>query len=432
MRSRHQGAENVGVGSSDSPLCVNAERVLRRIEELAGIGATPEGGVTRLGFSAADREAQRYLADEARRSGLVVDVDSAGNVLMRRAHGPSTGRSVLFGLHLDTVRNGGRLDGAYGVVGALEVLERLDEAGVETALKPVAVAFSNEEGALFQQPFWGSLSLTGRIDDLPRDPRDLNGLSLREPLRLAGGDLDALETAAWPQGSIAAYLELHIEQGPVLERTGFPIGVVDSIVGRIVIDVDITGQAGHAGTTPMPGRRDALVAAGQIVQAAERLAAERQLCRVATVGRLSLQPGSTNVIPGAVSLTAELRDGSRSRLVTAEREFRGEAALIGKQTGCEVKAKASLRVDPEDADPRIRDIVATVASRLGLTHTTTPSGAGHDAQVMASAAPFGMIFVPSQDGLSHVPQEYTAPEDLVDGADVLLNSVLALTRGSAA
>lgn len=404
---------------------VDAARLLRRIDELGGIGRTPQGGVTRPAFSSEDREAQRYIRGEALAAGLHTRVDPAGNVIISRSSRPAPHPVVLMGSHLDTVINGGRLDGAYGVVAALEVLQTVVESGLRTEHEPVAVAFANEEGALFPQPFWGSMALSGQSARLPADPRDRHGNSLAEPLRRAGGDLEHLSHAAWPHEAIRAYLELHIEQGPVLEGLGVPIGVVTDIVGRAAFDVHIEGQAGHAGTTPMSRRQDAAVAASHVVLAAERMATTAGLCRVATAGRLALHPGATNVVPGSAYVSVELRDESEERLSGATAFFVDELASISGRTGCSVRAEEVLRTTPVPTDLRLRDVIASVAKDLGVEYASLPSGAGHDAQIMASVAPTGMIFVPSVNGLSHTPEEDTADDDLVTGAEVLLWAALS-------
>ncbi|GGX80181.1 Zn-dependent hydrolase [Streptomyces minutiscleroticus] len=414
--------------ASSLALDIDAERLLRRIEELGRIGADPAtGGITRTGFSAADREARAYLMDEARAAGLFPAVDAAGNIVVRRRHtGQHTAdRQVLMmGSHLDTVVDGGRLDGAYGVLAALEVLQTLVESGVGLRHEPVAVAFANEEGALFPQPFWGSMAAAGRITDLPEEPCDHQGRPLRNALRLAGGDLDALGSACWPEQSVAAYLELHVEQGPVLERSGSRIGVVEAITGRIVLTLEIQGAAGHSGTTPMDARCDALGAAARVVLAAEHIARQRKLCRVATVGRLDPYPNTPNTIAGAVRMTVDLRDTDVWRAGDAEETLRAMLHDIAEATGTRIEVVAETRSDPVFTDPRLRETIVRSADELGLPHEKLPSGAGHDAQFMAGITPIGMIFVPSIGGVSHVPQENTAPEDLAAGARVLLRTAL--------
>ncbi|MFD8567239.1 Zn-dependent hydrolase [Streptomyces sp. NPDC059639] len=410
-------------------LRIDGARLLRRIDELARIGADPLGGVTRPAFSAEDRQAQQYVRAEAAGAGLRTEVDQAGNVIIRRAHDMVPGPVVLMGSHLDTVLNGGRLDGAYGVLAALEVLQTVVEAGVELVHEPVAVAFANEEGALFPQPFWGSMALTGQTDRLPDDPRDRHGDSLAGPLHLAGGDLAQLGRAAWPPRSVRSYLELHIEQGPVLEELNLPIGVVTDIVGRVVYDVRVRGRAGHAGTTPMGRRRDAAVAMSHVVIAAERTATTAGRCRVATAGCVTVSPGATNVIPSEARISVEFRDESAARIADAATSFVAELRAVSELTGCEIVAEETLRTVPVPTDPALRDLIAACAEDLGHGHTRLPSGAGHDAQIVAEVAPTGMIFVPSLKGLSHTPEEDTAPADLVAGADVLLQAALALGAG---
>ncbi|MEU6530763.1 Zn-dependent hydrolase [Streptomyces sp. NPDC046928] len=422
------------VHGTDRPLSldIDADRLLGRIDALGRIGLDERtGGITREGFGAADREARGFLMDEARGAGLVPEVDAAGNLIVRSrprlGEHPGERRALMMGSHLDTVVNGGRLDGAYGVLAALEVLQTLTDSGVHLPYEPLAVAFANEEGALFPQPFWGSMAIAGRLAALPREPRDHDGRPLREALRLAGGDLDALGSAGWPHGSVAAYLELHVEQGPVLERSGSRIGVVDAITGRAVLTVEVRGAAGHSGTSPMDGRQDALAAAGRVVLAVEHIARDRGLCRVGTVGRLDLHPNTPNTIPGSVRLTVDLRDTDVWRVATAEETLRRTLRTIAAATGTEIEVVAETRSDPVSTDPVLRAAIACSADELGLSHEVLPSGAGHDAQMVADIAPIGMIFVPSIGGISHVPEEDTAPADLVAGARVLLRTALRVT-----
>ncbi|WP_101790917.1 M20 family metallo-hydrolase [Nonomuraea indica] len=406
---------------------IDGARLLGRLRRLAEIGADERGGVTRLGFSPEDLRGRDYVAEEAARAGLSARVDAAGNLIVR---GPRRGgRPVLMmGSHLDTVRHGGPLDGAYGVLAGLEVLQQL--APRETAMEPVLVAFANEEGARFPCPFYGSLAVTGRLDRGADEIADERGVTLREALRACGGDPEALESARWRPGSIAAYLELHIEQGPHLETTGTTIGVVGGIVGRTVLDIEVRGQAGHAGTTPMKARADALAAAARVVLEVERLAGDDGRCAVATVGRLSVEPGVTNVIPGLVRMTAELRDGDRERLRAAEEELARRLAAV-EGSGVRVTAEVSDRIAPVPTDPVLCSVIAAEAGELGYSHCPIFSGAGHDAQIVAAVAPIGMIFVPSRNGVSHVPEEFTADAELVAGARVLLAAAWRCARTAA-
>ena len=407
-----------------SKVSIDAERLLGRIETFAGIGRNTTGGIDREGFSLADDAARAKLLRQAERAGLVGSVDAAGNVLVRGPAATPGRRTLLIGSHLDTVVNGGRLDGAYGVLAGLEVLQTVVEAGVELSNEPVVVAFANEEGARFPQPFWGSKALAGRLGELPAEPLSHDGVPLREPLARAGGDLDRLDTAAWPPGSVAAYLELHVEQGPVLERSGAPIGVVSGITGRTVLAIELHGVAGHAGTTPMELRHDPLPTAARMVLAIEALAREQRLCRVATVGRFAVRPNSPNTIAEEVHLTVDLRDCDPVQLELAEHAVRNLVATIDEERHIRVTVSVDTRSGPAQADQALQELIVDSADELGYRYQKLPSGAGHDAQIVAGIAPIGMIFVPSIGGLSHVPDEDTAPADLVAGAEVLLRTAL--------
>lgn len=409
-----------------SGLRVDGARLIEFVESLAEIGADPAGGITRLGLSPQEKEARAFLRERCAAAGLEAETDPAGNLLIRR---PATGTRradapvLLVGSHLDTVVRAGRLDGAYGVVAAIEVLNVLHERGVDLPVEMVAVAFANEEGALIQSPFWGSRALAGSLED-GLAATDRAGRPVGPYLALAGGSPERLADAAWQPGSIAAYLELHIEQGPWLERHAVPVGVVEGIVGRIIFDIDVAGEAQHAGTTPMPERHDALVAAAEIILAVKGIAADQAVCATGTTGYGEISPNVTNAVPGHVRLTAELRDVDPVRLAAGESALRMQCARVAARTGCAVDVRASARSRPVSTDPALREVIREAADFLELAHLTMPSGAGHDAQIVAQLAPIGMIFVPSKRGISHSPAEDTAPGDLIDGANVLLHSVI--------
>lgn len=406
-----------------STLRVNAQRLLDRLQALAGIGADGRGGVTRMAFTPEDHAARQWLRETLAASGLEARTDAGANLVAHRPGALAGPPVLMIGSHIDTVAGGGRLDGAYGVIAAMEVLTTLHERGIETAAPVVAIAFTNEEGATFPLPMWGSRVVTGTLDGVDLGARDRTGRSLGDALAEAGGDLDRLASARWQPGSVAAFLEAHIEQGPVLERTGRDIGVVDAVVGRLMHDVVLRGRAGHAGTSPMDGRRDALVAAARVVEAVRRLALDGP-CQAATVGRLDVEPDMSNVVPGRVSLSTDLRAAERDRLALADRELRAELGRIAAGAGVEIEVAAVDEIRPAPMDPRLRAVIQAAADGLGHPWMTLPSGAGHDAQVMATLAPAGMLFVPSRDGISHSHSEHTDEAQLVRGADVLLHSVL--------
>lgn len=419
----HTDGEPAGATPPPKP-DIDGHRLLTRIRELAKIGADARGGVTRLGFSAEDRDGIAYVAEQARQAHLSVMVDPAGNLIVRRPGALPMRPVLLMGSHLDTVIHGGPLDGAYGVVAALDVLQALTEHSVPMRFEPVVIAFANEEGALFPCPFWGSLALTGGLTHTPDTLLDRSGRALRAPLTAVGGDPDRVAAARWADGSIGAYLELHIEQGPILESDGRRIGVVEGITGRTVLAVDVHGTAGHAGTVPMDLRTDALAAAARVVLAVEEVARGRRLCSVATVGRLDVDPGVTNVVPGAVRMIVDLRDLSPERLRIAEHALTEEFARVASETGARVEATVTDRIPGTATDPELRAAIGAAADDLGLASLPMASGAGHDAQIVASRAPIGMIFVPSRGGLSHVPEETTDDNDLVAGARVLMRAAV--------
>jgi beta-ureidopropionase / N-carbamoyl-L-amino-acid hydrolase len=400
---------------------VNAARLLRMIDELAQIGADASGGVSRLGFTPEEDAARAYLADVAREAGFNARVDEAGNLIVRMSAKPTRRPALLIGSHIDSVARGGRLDGAYGVVAGLEALMTLAEHSVGDCCEPVLAAFANEEGALFPCPFWGSLAMAGRTPEMSD--------CFREALARAGGDPRHVQRAAWPADDVAAYLELHIEQGPVLERMQTPIGVVDGIVGRTIFEIGVQGKQNHAGTTPMDARTDALVVASRLVLAIDALSRRYGLCSVSTTGRLDIEPGMVNVVPGKVTLSAEIRDARPENLARAEAAVLAALRDAEASSGARVEVTVTMRAEPVPTDPALRAVIAAAADSLGLPHLTLPSGAGHDAQIIASLAPVGMIFVPSQDGISHSPAESTTAEDLINGANVLTAAASALISG---
>ncbi|MFG1644979.1 Zn-dependent hydrolase [Amycolatopsis sp. NPDC049252] len=418
-----------GPAAAARPL-VDGDRMLNLLREVSGFGAHPGGGVTRTGLSPEDTAARDHLARRCRAGGLRTSTDQAGNLIVRRANADPAAPVVLMGSHLDTVARGGRFDGAYGVIAACEVVRTLAHADRRPAWEPVAIAFTNEEGAHYAYPFLGSLALTGGVDvDRADSLVDPAGTPLRAALRRAGGDLDTINDAAWPPGSIGCYLELHIEQGPLLEARGIPVGLVETITGRTVLDITVTGTQGHAGTTPMELRRDALTVAAHVVLVVQRLAGQQDRCAVATVGVLNPRPNVTNVIAGRVRLTAELRDGDRQRLQSAEDGLRIELARLAKATDTGIEVRSHRVAEPTATSELARNAIRCATDDLGLPHLALDSGAGHDAQIVAGIAPIGMIFVPSHDGVSHAPEEHTDDHDLVAGAETLLNTVLHLPTG---
>jgi N-carbamoyl-L-amino-acid hydrolase len=405
---------------------VNRHRLLGRLRRLAEIGRAPGGGITRPGFSEVADEANTLVAAFAREGGLHTRIDAGGNLLISR---PSSGEAVpavLLGSHLDTVVDGGWLDGAYGVLAGLEVLQTLVDQGVVLLTDVVVVAFANEEGTLFPQAFWGSIVLAGMLDALPKCPTDYYGNPLAPALARAGGNLSDLGSAVWPAERLAGYLELHVEQGPVLESESAQIGVVDAIVGRTVLQVDFRGSAAHAGTTPMDDRRDPLVAAAKLTTFVQELPRRTQTCQVGTVGRLQVTPNSPNTIAGHVRMTVDLRGPRLERLDQAEALVHAEVSALAHRSNLRATVVKVVGSQPADMNADLREAISASAEHLGLAYRHISSGAGHDAQIMSRITPTAMIFVPSIGGVSHVPSENTADGDLVAGAEVLLHTVFRL------
>ncbi|MFC4121895.1 Zn-dependent hydrolase [Nonomuraea zeae] len=403
---------------------VDAGRLMEHITALAAIGATPDGGVTRLAFSPEDVEGRAYVARLMAEAGLAVRVDPAGNLIGTRPGIDPGAATLVLGSHIDTVVNGGAYDGAYGVLAAIEVARTLAERGVRLACGLAVVAFCDEEGGHGTMGMLGAHGFAGALPPGIAKVLDERGVPVGDLLAAVGGDAERLPEAAWAPGDIAAYLELHVEQGDVLERRGVPIGVVESIAGRVNVSVTVEGVAGHAGTTSMDHRSDALVAAARVVLAVRAIAAEEGVVLRATTGTCSVGPGMWNVIPGRVRLGVEFRDVSADRLDAALARLAGAAGEIAAADGVTVTVEPGARTTPVACDPRLRDLVAGAARERGLDCHHLPSGAGHDAQIVARVAPIGMIFVPSEGGISHAPGEHTAPHHLVWGADVLLSAVL--------
>ena len=394
------------------------------LEALARIGATPDGGIDRRSFGDADLAARAWFDARARRAGLRTRVDAAGNHSAILGAGE---RTFLLGSHLDSVPNGGNFDGALGVVAALHVLLAAQAAAVELPVALEAIDFSDEEGTLVG--LLGSWALTGTLTRealaAPRGGRE----ELVAGLARAGLREDALWDARRDPASLRGYLELHIEQGPVLERAGAQIGVVTAIFGSRAFRLHFLGAADHAGTTPMGERRDAGLAGAAFTVGANELVVREFPGAVTTVGDLRLEPGAFNVIPGRASLALEFRAADEGRLDRIEQALldvaRGEAAARGVEL--EVAPVGCWRATPLDAG--CVDAVERAAERLGLRAMRIASGAGHDAQALAGITPAGMVFVPSVGGVSHDPRELTPWVDCVNGAEVLLGAALELAAG---
>ncbi len=406
------------------PLSINPPRLNRNLAALGRIGEVEGGGMMRVAFSDADVAGREFVGGLMRAAGLTVRTDAAGNIIGRKEGSEPGLPAIALGSHTDTVPNGGKYDGALGVVAAVEGAQTLVERGQQLRHPLEVIIFTNEEGTGFHRWLLGSRAMAGLLEPADYTAVDDAGVSLGERLAAVGGDLSRIDTARRHSGEVAAYFELHIEQGPNLERSGVPIGVVSGITGRAVFAVSVVGKANHAGTTPMGERQDALAAAAQLTLAVQGVAAREEICRVATVGRLEVSPNAVNVVPGAVSMGVEFRDLYPNGLTAAETVLRRRAMEIAAAAGVEITVELLESTPPVLLPAGMQELVGRAAEQGGLAHITLPSGAGHDAQAMAAIAPAGMVFVPSVDGVSHAPEEYTCPEDCGNGGQTLLNLLL--------
>jgi len=398
---------------------VNGPRLHRWLLELSNFGAREDGGIDRVAFSDADIEGRRYVRSLMEEAGLDVRVDLVGNILGRREGTIPGLPPIMVGSHLDSVPAGGNYDGPLGTLGALEGVRTLQDAGIELRHPVDVVVFVNEEGGKT-----GSRVMAGEFRAQELELESASGFTIGEGIRRLGGDPERLAEAQVGPGEVAGFLELHVEQGAVLEKSGIQVGVVEGIVGIRRWDAVVHGAANHAGTTPMDQRRDALLGAAQLVEAVNRAATSMEGSQVATVGRIQASPGAPNVIPGEVVLSIEVRALEMRRIQEVMDEIQREADAIGAENGTPIELNEFYLSGAAPTDDRFRGWVESAAADLGLTHRRMPSGAGHDAQAVAHFAPMGMVFVPSVGGLSHHPEEYSRPEDIEAGANVLLGALL--------
>jgi len=419
----------IGKGQDDSASRpqVSADRLWRTLEEYARYGATAAGGVDRPVFSAADAEARRRFAADCRALGLETRVDAAANVVATRPGGGPL-PAILIGSHLDSVPDGGRYDGALGVLCALEAMRALVAHGAPTRHPVSIVSLTGEEATPFGTSTFGSRALTGRLPDVADNVLP-DGRAVRAALREAGGDWERLSSAREDLGPLATFLEVHIEQGTRLEAADRPLAVVSSVSGIYRQRIVFKGEAGHAGTTPMAGRRDALRAAARCLLAVADLPATAAVddpSATATVGFLDVAPNSPNVIPGAATLVTDLRSADPAQLAALARDAVVAAKDAATAEGVRVEVATTLDQAPILFDSRLRELMRGVVSRLGGEERELASGAGHDAVHLTALAPAGLLFVRCAGGLSHRPDESVTREDAALAAQALLDTVLAL------
>ncbi|HJR61831.1 MAG TPA: Zn-dependent hydrolase [Vicinamibacterales bacterium] len=410
-------------------LTIDAAALRRRIEELSVFGRPAGGGfaegVSRVAYSDADVAGRRYVIDLMRTAGLDPRIDPAGNVFAKQDGAEPSLPPILFGSHIDSVPNGGNFDGDLGSLSAIGVIEACHRAKLRTRHPLEIVVWAAEEGVAFNRGLSSSRIVAG--DVAPSDMDQVwNGMRRGDAIKRIGGDPERIMDARQPKGAWHGYLELHIEQGGTLERDRVQIGVVQGIVAIERYEARITGFANHAGTTPMAERQDAAIAAAHLTLAVREAVTGRPGRQVGTVGKLELSPNAPNVVPGAATMIIELRDLSVDLLKEVAADIRSRAAKIAEATRTTIQIVPASSNAPAIADTGVQDVIERSAAGLRLSSHRMPSGAGHDAQMMAQLVPMGMIFVPSVGGVSHSPRELTRWEDCANGANVLLRAVLAL------
>ena len=407
------------LAQSTPSLRVNGQRIMQHLQALAEFGKNPQGGVSRVAYTEADRQGREYAMRLMREAGLEVVIDPAGNIVGSRAGNDPSLKPLLIGSHIDSVPEGGNYDGDVGSLSAIEVAQVLNESGTKLRHPLQVIIFQNEEGGTI-----GSHIIGAGFDDKLLNIKSQSGKSIREGIQFIGGDLSRLAQVQRQPGSIAGYFELHIEQGGNLEQEKIDIGVVEGIVGILHSDVTTEGFANHAGTTPMNQRHDALLSAARFIEKVNLVVTSIPGRQVGTVGWIRVQPGAYNVIPGKTVLGLELRDLDEKKIEEMFTRIRAESQQIGALNSTRFSFTDPVLSHPALTDKSFQKLIADTAKQLGLSTKVMPSGAGHDAQEIAKIGPVGMIFIPSVGGISHSPRELSRPEDIEHGANVLLLTVL--------
>lgn len=402
---------------------VNFDRLKKDIESLSQIGRDPQGGITRPSFSKADLEARDWLKGRIESSGLALGEDGAGNIFGRKE---GKGKTIMAGSHIDTVINGGMFDGSIGVLSALECLRRIKEENIPHS-KPLEVAsFTDEEGNL-SGDFLGSRAFTGLLDqEMLEKGLTQFGVPLAEILEGTNFTIQSIMEAHEQRPDIEAFIEIHIEQGPVLETENKTIGIVDGIAGKHYRWCSFAGKASHAGTTPLELRQDAFLGLADFALKSTQHVATEHYGSMVTIGRVSVRPGAFSIVPGQVDFSFEFRSQSKKTLEELKKHLFSLAEDVASTRGLEFGSKLVDETEPVSIPARIQDIMKDECENLGYSSMTLPSGAGHDVQILASVAEPGMIFIPCVDGISHSPQEMIQWEDLEKGANLLLQVLIRL------
>jgi N-carbamoyl-L-amino-acid hydrolase len=403
---------------------VNQERIEKRIFELAEFGKDATGKGYRVAYTKGDIEGRNWFIEQMKKAGLEVTIDAAGNIIGKRKGKNPSLKPIAFGSHIDMVPDGGNYDGCVGSVAALEVIEALKENKFLTNHPLEVIIFSNEEGYTIGSSMW-----IRKYDTEALKAKSQSELTIADGIKAIGGNPDGLNQMVRQKGDLTAFLELHIEQGGILEQEHIQIGVVEGIVGIEKWNITIEGIANHGGTTPMNMRYDALLSAAKLIIAVNEVITSYEGKQVGTIGKISAEPGAYNVIPGKVVLGMEIRDLSLKKIEQLFHDIEKRADSIATTSGTKISfVKASKPLEPALTDTTIQNTIMQSAKALGFSYKYMQSGAGHDAQNIALICPIGMIFIPSVGGISHSPKEFTTAVDMANGANVLLQTILELDK----
>lgn len=411
------------VSTRISRLRVNGDRLNRSIFQLAEIGKLPNGGISRVAFTIEDQLARQLIQSWMQEAGMTIRIDAAGNIIGRYAGHNENAPALATGSHIDTVPVAGRYDGCLGVLAGIEIVRVLNEQRLRLNHPIEVIVFTDEESSVL-----GAKAMAGEVRQDPDYYRRKDGTSIESCLEAIGGDWSAIATARRSRSEIAAFVELHVEQGAVLEQARQQIGIVTGVVGQYRFAVQVSGRSNHAGTTPMTMRKDALVAAAQGVLAVNRIALETPGEQVGTVGYLKVSPNATNTVPAQVDFRIDLRDLSQSHLEFLAAQIQRELDAIAAVTQTEITMRETFHVLPTLATPAIMSTLERVCRHQGLSYGRLPSRAGHDAQEIGRITDMGMIFVPSRAGISHSEEEYTSSEECEQGTNVLLQTLVELDQ----
>ena len=406
---------------AQDPLRVDHKRLNDNFIKLSRISSVEFGSLSRVAYTDADIDGRKYVMQLMKSAGMVVYIDEGGNIIGKLKGKDNDLPPIAIGSHIDSVPEGGSYDGNVGSLSAIEVAHTIRENYLTLNHPLIVVIFQNEEGGLF-----GSKIMTTGLTDQELGLRSSSGYAIKEGIKRIGGNLKKLEDAKLKKNEWTAYVELHIEQGAFLYDENLEIGIVEGIVGIKQWEVVITGFANHAGTTPMDKRNDALYAAALYVQSVHEIGKNTPGNQVATVGMIKPFPGAPNVIPGKVNASLEIRDLDEKKIDSIYKKIKRSTKKIAKKTGTTFQFQQTINIIPEPTNDLISKAIFEASNDLKLKSKFMPSGAGHDAQEMVQICPIGMIFVPSKNGISHSPKEYSTPDDISNGANVLLHTVLRI------